>query len=63
MEPFELEARESIRDLVARYCRDGVRVQHVEMPGEHMTGLVTGVPGALAYLGGGFCGEPAPSTC
>ena len=51
------------RDLVARYCRDGVRVQHVEMPGEHFSGLVTGAPGALAYLGDRFAGKAAPSTC
>jgi hypothetical protein len=51
------------RELVARYCRAGVRVQHVELPGEHFSELVAGAPGALAYLGDRFAGKPAPSTC
>lgn len=52
------------RDLVARYCRDGVKVQHVEdATSEHLSLLATGLPAAVAYLGDRFAGRPAPSTC
>jgi hypothetical protein len=52
------------RELAARYCAAGVRVDHVEFPvGEHISEVVTGAPGALSYLADRFAGEPAPDTC
>jgi hypothetical protein len=52
------------RELVKRYCRDGVEVQHVEdSASEHISYLVTGLPGAISYFGDRFAGRPAPSTC
>jgi hypothetical protein len=51
------------RELMARYCADGVTVQHVESPGEHMTEVVLGSPGAMSYLADRFAGLPAPSNC
>jgi acetyl esterase/lipase len=51
------------RELMARYCADGVAVQHVEFPGEHLSEVVTGAPGALGYIADRFAGLPAPSNC
>lgn len=51
------------RELVAQWCGEGVRVQHVEDPGEHFSEVAVGTPGALAWLAARFAGEPAPSTC
>jgi hypothetical protein len=52
------------RALVARFCRAGVRVQHVEDHlNEHISYVAVGSTGALDYLGDRFAGKPAPSTC
>jgi Secretory lipase len=52
------------RQLIARFCAAGVRVQHYEEPiGEHITLVATGYPAALDYLQDRFDGKPAPSTC
>lgn len=52
------------RQLVARYCEEGVPVDHVEIPiGEHETTVATGGPGALEWLSTRFAGDPAPDTC
>jgi hypothetical protein len=52
------------RQLVARYCAAGVRVDHVEIDvGEHLSTVVTGAPGALEWLANRFAGEPSPDTC
>jgi hypothetical protein len=51
------------RELMARYCAAGVPVQHVEFPGEHLSEVAVGAPGALSYLGDRFAGLPAPSNC
>ncbi|HEY7266343.1 MAG TPA: lipase family protein [Solirubrobacterales bacterium] len=51
------------RELMARYCADGVAVQHVEFPGEHLSEVAVGAPGALAYIADRFAGLPAPSNC
>jgi hypothetical protein len=52
------------RELMARYCAAGVRVDHVEIDvGEHLSTVVTGAPGALDWLANRFAGEPAPDTC
>jgi len=51
------------RELMARYCAAGVPVQHVEFPGEHLSEVALGAPGALSYLSDRFAGLPAPSNC
>jgi hypothetical protein len=51
------------RDLMARYCADGVTVQHVEAPGEHLSEVVLGSPGALSFLADRFAGLPPTNTC
>jgi acetyl esterase/lipase len=51
------------RELMARYCSDGVAVQHVEFPGEHLSEVVTGAPGAFGYIADRFAGLQAPSNC
>lgn len=39
------------RELMRRYCAGGAAVEHVEhLLGEHITEVVTGAPGALAFL-------------
>lgn len=50
--------------LMAKWCAAGVTVQRQEEPvGEHITGVITGVPHGLLYLSDRFAGKPAPSTC
>jgi hypothetical protein len=51
------------RDLMARYCADGVTVQHVEAPGEHLSEVALGSPGALSFLADRFAGVPPTNTC
>jgi hypothetical protein len=52
------------RQLVARYCQDGVDVDHVEIDvGEHLSTVATGAPGALQWLSDRFAGQRAPDTC
>ncbi len=52
------------RALVERFCRAGVRVQHVEDHlSEHITLVPLGASGAMDYLGARFAGAPAPSNC
>jgi hypothetical protein len=52
------------RQLMARYCAAGVKVQHVEdRIGEHLTEEELGGAGAIKYLAARFAGVPAPSTC
>ncbi|MCO4253230.1 lipase family protein [Pseudarthrobacter raffinosi] len=49
--------------LVQHYCEEGVKVQYIKYPGEHVTAQVTGFPGAVAWLADRFAGKPAPSSC
>jgi Secretory lipase len=52
------------RQLMARYCAAGVRVDHVEIDiGEHLSTVVTGAAGALDWLANRFAGDPVPDTC
>jgi len=52
------------RALINRFCRAGVRVQHVEdRLTEHIGLVALGATGAMDYLGDRFAGKPAPSTC
>ncbi|MCW2799318.1 MAG: Secretory lipase [Aeromicrobium sp.] len=52
------------RELITRFCHDGVTVQHVEdLVGEHISELVTGAPGAIAFFSDRFAGKPAVNTC
>lgn len=49
--------------LVQKYCAEGLTVDYVKIPGEHVTTLATGFPGAVTWLAGRFAGKPAPTTC
>jgi poly(hydroxyalkanoate) depolymerase family esterase len=51
------------REQMARYCGDGVAVQHVELPGEHFSEVAAGADGAMSFLADRFAGLRAPSTC
>ncbi|MCW2498078.1 lipase family protein [Jatrophihabitans sp.] len=52
------------RAQMRRFCAAGVTVQHVEDPlGEHITGVVTAVPGVLAFLQARFAGRTPVNTC
>jgi hypothetical protein len=52
------------REMMHRYCDDGVTVQHVEDTlAEHISEVISGAPGALAFLGARFAGKPAANTC
>jgi hypothetical protein len=52
------------RRLMRRFCRAGVRVEHVEdFVSEHISLTVTGALGAIGYLGSRFDGARAPSNC
>jgi hypothetical protein len=51
------------RAMMARFCADGVAVQHVELPGEHFSEVGAGAGGALSFLADRFAGRPATSTC
>ena len=59
----ELVVPANVDTLVGRYCAEGLKVEYVKIPGEHASTLVTGFPGAVAWLASRFAGEPAPSTC
>ncbi|HVT65660.1 MAG TPA: lipase family protein [Mycobacteriales bacterium] len=51
-------------DLVRRFCRSGVVVQHVQTPaGEHLSEAATGSPGALRFLGNRFAGKTPIDDC
>lgn len=57
--PIEPAAR-----LMAKWCAAGVRVKRQEeIAGEHLSGVITGVPHGLLYLSDRFAGKPAPTTC
>jgi hypothetical protein len=52
------------RTLLRRFCADGAVVQSVAKPlGEHLTEVVLGAPGALAFLTKRFAGRPPGNTC
>jgi hypothetical protein len=52
------------RQQMRRFCADGVKVDHVELPlGEHIGTALTGAPGAVAYLAARFAGQPVPDNC
>jgi hypothetical protein len=51
------------RALMNAYCAAGVRVTHVEVPGEHTTSMVLAGPVAIATLGATFAGRPPVSSC
>jgi pimeloyl-ACP methyl ester carboxylesterase len=51
------------RLLVRRFCAAGVRVEHVEVPGEHIEGEAAGSPGAILWLSDRFAGRRAPDDC
>lgn len=50
--------------LVGKYCAAGVTVErvHSNVP-SHLVAALTGMPGAMEYLGDRFAGRPAPVTC
>ena len=49
--------------LVRSYCAQGLTVQYVKYPGEHVIAQQEGFPGAVDWLADRFAGRPAPSTC
>lgn len=52
------------RKLIARFCRKGVAVKHVEdLLTEHIGLVAVGATGAMDYLADRFAGRPAPSSC
>jgi hypothetical protein len=52
------------RELVARYCAAGVRVQHYEdYTSEHLSLTVSHAFAAMDWLGDRFAGLPAPNNC
>ncbi len=51
-------------DLIRRFCRSGVVVQHVQSPvGEHLTEVVTGSPGALRFFQQRFANRRPIDDC
>ncbi|MCW2786542.1 MAG: Secretory lipase [Marmoricola sp.] len=52
------------RELMHRYCDAGATVDHVEHPvGEHISEVVTGAPGALAFFKQRFAGQAPTNDC
>ena len=52
------------RQLIARFCAAGTKVQAVEdQGGEHILEDGSGAPGAMAYLAARFAGQAAPDNC
>jgi hypothetical protein len=52
------------RELMRRYCADGAVVEHLERKvGEHITEVVAGAPGAVAFLAQRFAGKAPRNTC
>jgi hypothetical protein len=52
------------RQLVARYCAEGVTVQHYEdYTSEHVSLLASNAPAAMDWFGDRFAGLPAPTNC
>jgi pimeloyl-ACP methyl ester carboxylesterase len=50
--------------LIAKYCAAGDRVQIIRTPGSsHNTELLTGAPGAIAFLAHRFAGAPPVDNC
>lgn len=59
----ELVIPADVDKLAARYCAKGVVVQSVTQPGDHVSMLATGYPGAVDWIADRFADKPAPSTC
>lgn len=59
----ELVIPADVDKLAARYCAKGVVVQSVTQPGDHVSMLATGYPGAVSWIADRFADKPAPSTC
>lgn len=52
------------RKQLRRYCDDGVPVQHVvDYLTEHISQVVAGAPGAVAFLASRFAGQAPKNTC
>jgi len=52
------------RQQLRRYCDDGVAVQHVvDYLTEHISQVVVGAPGAVAFLANRFAGQAPKNTC
>lgn len=52
------------RQLLRRYCAAGATVQQAtHLLGEHLSVVVTGAPGALAFLKDRFAGKAPKNTC
>jgi hypothetical protein len=52
------------RAMMHRYCDAGVTVQHVEdILAEHISEVVSGTPGALAFFASRFAGNTPTNTC
>lgn len=52
------------RQALKRFCAAGAVVTSVQNPvGEHLTEVVAGIPGALAYLSSAFAGRAPTNTC
>ncbi|MFE7746615.1 lipase family protein [Nocardia sp. NPDC057455] len=54
---------EGARQLYRQQCARGVPSVFRSEPGEHVIGLATGFPGAIAWLDARLRGEPAPDEC
>ena len=53
-----------MRELAARYCREGRAVHIVTSPvGEHISYVLLGFPTALRYLADRFAGQSVPNDC
>lgn len=53
-----------MRELAARYCREGRTVHIVTSPvGEHISYVLLGFPTALQYIANRFAGQSAPNDC
>lgn len=52
------------QQLLADYCRHGVRIQYTEIPGvNHETGGLVGASSAVNWLAARFAHQPAPCSC
>lgn len=46
-----------------RWCARGAEVTFLTLPGEHVSGVVQGIPRAMDFLAARFAGAPVTSTC
>lgn len=60
----ELVPYSSGMSMVDRMCANGVRVEHLAIPGsEHLVEAARGIDYAIPYLADRFAGKVAPTTC